>query len=220
MNNWRPLYALQLSKQRITPLMNSKVLVFFSWLLVLGVGLSCTHHLGAQHAANSLGPGSYAQRLRHLEQADSLRNFSSGLRLSAAEEQANRRLVALRQQALAHYDSIHFFPPARNFYRGRRQLYTSRLYHLLRTMPKGGVHHLHPGAGGSPWWMVQRALREPNCYVFWQPDQGPHLKGELHFYKASEVPAGFVAAQELQRMVPGFGAKLHELLTFDEGISR
>jgi len=173
----------------------------------------------AQRPASLPGPRSYAQRLRSLEQADSLRNFSSALRLSADEERANQRLLALRQQALAHYDSIHFFPPARNFYRGRRQLYASRLYHLLKTMPKGGVHHLHPGAGGSAWWLVQRALREPQCYVFWRPDQGLYLKGQLHFFRTNEVPAGFVAAQTLQRTVPGFARQLHDLLTFDERVS-
>jgi adenosine deaminase CECR1 len=220
MNTWRPFPVRIRSIYQATSLLASKLTVVFAWLLVLSTAPSCTRHLGKPPVASAPGASSYAQRLRHLEQADSLRNFSSALRLSAAEEQANRRLVALRQRALAHYDSIHFFPPARNFYRGRHQLYASPLYRLLKTMPKGGVHHLHPGAGGSPWWMVRRAVREPNCYVFWQPDRGPYLKGQLHFFRAGEVPAGFVAAQVLQRTVPGFEAQLHELLTFDERMSR
>ncbi|MGI4741445.1 MAG: hypothetical protein ACRYG7_40280 [Janthinobacterium lividum] len=186
------------------------------WLLLLGGALGCARQQVAQHRP----PATYAQQLRRLEQADSVRNFSSALRLSVAEERANQRLVALREQLLAHYDSIHFFPPARNFYRWRRHMYTTQLYHVLKAMPKGGVHHLHPSAGGSAWWIVQRALREPQCYVYWAPDNELYIKGQLHFFRPTEVPAGFRPAAALGRAVPNFAAQLHALLTFNERMSR
>ncbi|HEX8425493.1 hypothetical protein [Hymenobacter sp.] len=194
------------------------------WLGLLGGATGCVQLKPGQSSQSTEVKKrrvlSYEQQLQQLELADSLRNFSASLRLSTEEQQANKRLKALRGQMLAHYDSVHFFPPARNFYRGRQHMYATKLYRLLKSMPKGGVHHLHPGAGGSAWWMVERAMREPNCYVFWRPDNGQYLKGQLQFFRPQEVPQGFELAQVLQRTVPGFPNQLHELLTFNEHTGR
>jgi hypothetical protein len=104
MNIWRPSLLYRLSTLRAYIFSFSKSAILFTGLLGLGAEVGCTRHLGRPPAANASSVRSYAQHLRHLEQGDSLRNFSAGLR----EEQANWRLVALRQEALAHYDSIHF----------------------------------------------------------------------------------------------------------------
>ena len=177
-------------------------------------------HLAGAPAPLSKSSAAYERQRRALVRDDSARAFDAAIVLTPAERRANRKLVQLRQQLVAHYDSINYFPPAHNFFRARRQMYTTRLYRLLLAMPKGGVHHLHPNAGASPWWLVQRALREPNCYVYWGPASAQYLKGQLRFFRAGEVPAGFYAAGALNDTVCHFPQKLHHLLTFDATTGR
>jgi hypothetical protein len=127
-------------------------------------------------------PEAYGQARQQLLKQDSLRAFDAHVALSTEEQVLNRRLIALREQMLARYDSVHFFPPARNFYQSKAHMYASPLYQVLRQMPKGGVHHLHAGAGGNFRWMIRRAIREPSCYVYWRDDRGG----------APERPAAFL----------------------------
>ena len=63
--------------------------------------------------------------------ADSARVFDAAIVLTPAGQRANRKLVQLRQQLVAHYDSINYFPPAHNFFHAHRQIYAKRLYRLL-----------------------------------------------------------------------------------------
>ncbi|HEX8349694.1 MAG TPA: hypothetical protein VF598_07020, partial [Hymenobacter sp.] len=151
--------------------------------------------------------------------ADSSRAFNAAIVLSAEEQRANQKIIFLRRQLLAHYDSTHFFPPARNFYQSRSHMYATKLYRLLRKMPKGGIHHLHPNAGGSSWWIVQRALREPQCYVYWQRDNAPYIKGQIYFFRPQDAPVGFYPAKALNDTVKNFPRKLHDLLTFNASVS-
>ncbi|MGI4886828.1 MAG: hypothetical protein ACRYFR_17870 [Janthinobacterium lividum] len=191
-----------------------------AWLALAGCAGGPGAHPAGAPAPPSKSSAAYERQRRALVRADSARAFDAAIVLTAAEQRANRRLVRLRQQLVAHYDSVNYFPPAHNFFRGRRQMYATRLYRLLRALPKGGVHHLHPNAGASPWWLVQRALREPNCYVYWGPASAQYLKGQLRFFRAGEAPAGFCTAGALNDTVRHFPQKLHHLLTFDATTGR
>ncbi len=113
------------------------------------------------------------------------------------------------------YQQQHFLFPSHYFYRSKRLIEQTQLFHILRKMPKGGVLHLHPGAAGNLRWVVEQALKTPNCYVFWQEDRRPFVKGQLDFFKPLRVPEGFYSVWSLNKTVPHFADSLYDLLTFD-----
>lgn len=160
----------------------------------------------------------YEQQRLKLVKSDSLLSFEASVSLSEKEEIANQKLVALRKEMMAQYNSAHFFPPANHFYKSKDHMYNTKLYKLLKKMPKGGIHHLHPNAGSSFRWIVQRALQEPNCYVYWQADTKQYVKGQIHFYREGEAPAGFYPIKALNDSVNAFPNKLYGFLTFDKSI--
>ncbi len=162
----------------------------------------------------------YQQYYQQLLTADSLLSFDASVELSAAEETANQTLIRLRRDMLAHYDSIHFFPPARSFYSSKAHMYTTPLFAILKKMPKGGIHHLHGAVGGHFGWMIQRALQQPHCYVYWQTPNEQYVKGQIHFFSKEEVPDGFYPIQVLHDSIESFEAQLYDLLTFEEDVTK
>ena len=162
----------------------------------------------------------YAAQRKNLFMKDSVLSFSASLKLSAKEEAVNQKLITLRNQMIAYYDSIHFFPPSRNFYKSRDHIYTTPLFKILKQMPKGGILHFHPAAGVSYRWLIQQALKEPDCYVYWQQGNKQFLEGQIHFYKTGEAPNGFYPIKLLHDSISNFSDQLYKLLTFDESIKR
>lgn len=157
----------------------------------------------------------YLQARQKLVATDSIQDFDAQIALSAEEQQLNEKLVALRKQMIQQYDAVNFFPPAHNFYKSQEHIYTTPLFQVLKKMPKGGIHHFHPTAGLSFEWVINRALQEPGCYVYWQKDNEQYIRGQMHFYKKDEVPEGFYAIQQLNDSIAGFKNQLYQLFTFN-----
>ena len=162
----------------------------------------------------------YPIHRKNLVLKDSLQSFNRSLKLSATEEAVNLRLIALRNQMIAYYDSIHFFPPSRSFYKSRDYIFTTSLFNILKQMPKGGILHSHPSAGVSYRWVIKQAMKEPGCHVYWQQDNQQFLKGQIHFYKPGEAPRGFYPIHVLDDSISNFSNQLYELLTLDESLKK
>ncbi|WKN46237.1 hypothetical protein [Tunicatimonas pelagia] len=159
-----------------------------------------------------------AARQQYVQQ-DSAQAFDADITLSEKEKLANQKLKAIQRQMLDHYKETNFFPPARYFYQSKEHIEQTELFQLLRKMPKGGLLHLHPSASGDLHWVVNRALTEPNCYVFWDESSDKHLKGELAFFREDEVPDGFREVDKIAQEIPSFTDSLYDLLTFDQSMS-
>jgi adenosine deaminase CECR1 len=82
-------------------------------------------------------------------------------------------------------------------------------------MPKGGILHLHTEGTASATWVIQTAIQNPSCYVYWKDDEGDFLKGQLAFFKEGKAPAGFRKVAELNKEEKNFQKNLLHLLTFD-----
>lgn len=162
----------------------------------------------------------YEAQRRALTTADVAQRFDAGLALSASEQTFNARLVDLRHALVAEYRSQKRFPPAEPFYAVKEQIAASELFKLLRSMPKGGVLHLHTSSTAPASWIIDRALREPGCCVCWPDDQGDALRGQLGFYAADKLPPGFQPAADVLAADAEFPAKLLDLLTFGTGDAR
>ena len=152
-------------------------------------------------------------------QQDSAQAFDADIVLNSREKLADQKLKTMQREMLDHYKATNFFPPARYFYQSQEHIEQTDLYHLLRKMPKGGLLHLHPSASGDLHWVVNRALTEPDCYVFWDENSNKHIKGELKFFREDNVEAGFERVSTLNRQVPSFTDSLYDLLTFDQSMS-
>ncbi|MEM6842942.1 MAG: adenosine kinase [Bacteroidota bacterium] len=159
-----------------------------------------------------------ATRQQYVQQ-DSAQAFDAEITLNEKEKRADQKLKAIQKEMLDHYKATNFFPPARYFYQSKEHIEQTDLYHLLRKMPKGGLLHLHPSASGDLHWVVDRALTEPACYVFWDENSGEHIKGQLAFFQENNVPKGFQKVTEMNQQVPHFTDSLHDLLTFDQRMS-
>lgn len=97
---------------------------------------------------------------------DRAMRLGAGLGLSADEEEANRRLMALKQQELDR--TREYFPPAESFLKEKtKQLVAeSPVFAVMKRLPKGGVLHAHGGALGDFRWLVSAVAYRPDCYIY------------------------------------------------------
>jgi adenosine deaminase CECR1 len=104
-------------------------------------------------------------RARLIGQERALR-LGASLVLTAAEEAANQRLLALKQTELNR--TRLYFPAARSFLENKvKQLIAeSPVFEVMRRMPKGGVLHSHGAAGGDFRWLIATATYRPDAYIY------------------------------------------------------
>ncbi len=157
--------------------------------------------------------------------ADLLRNrrasqCGSGLGLNNDESKANRHLVRLRDKLISDYKQRGAFPPAEYFFAAKPHIESTELFQILREMPKGGILHIHTSSTGRASWVVENAASRPNCYVYWEDDNGDHLKGQLGFYESGSEPTGFRPVQQVRDEVADFDQQLLGLITLGEQDAR
>ena len=155
----------------------------------------------------------HKKSLIDLMEEDRQLHFASDIQLSEDEKRLDEKLVALRTQMKAYYDSLGFFPPSGSFYKYKEHIEQTDLYHLLRKMPKGGVHHLHSSGAIDFEWLFNKAITLPECHIFWADSNDEHIKGQLNFFKPGKAPSGYVTARQLHASEKNFKREFHDLLT-------
>ena len=180
----------------------------FLWIGIYSVIFSCI--LGCSSTANPANfAETYNQQRQVLVNSDANQRFSSGIKLNPAETKLAQKLLRLRLQMKAHYDSVGFFPPAQPFAKYKTHVATTKLFQLIRKMPKGAIHHLHPSAGADFNWLVDVITKDAKAYVYWAEPSNNHIKGEIQFFGNNDVvPKGFRSATELQNEDITFKEKL------------
>ena len=138
---------------------------------------------------------------------------ASGLRFTREERAADAILAAQRRDFLerhaASLDRLFTGPIAAL----RRELAHEKLYQTLQDMPKGGMLHIHATATGRASWIVDRALSEPRCFIYWGPPSDRYARGQLAFFPGQTVPAGWLRVATVARFVPHLRARLLALYT-------
>lgn len=158
--------------------------------------------------------GAFGKSLRErLILADSTFDFSSGVRLTSREKNADAALSRLRsayfQRFALHPDLPHRTP----FLVSRSDLKLERLHRVLRTMPKGGLLHVHATATGSVEWIVERALSMPDCYIYWEETNDRYVHGQLGFFPNGCAPAGWMLLTKLKAAHPNIREELEALFS-------
>ena len=161
----------------------------------------------------------YLQRRASLIEENGSMSFDAGITLNPREAELNTKLIILRDKMIRRYQEKAFFPPAAPFYKSKAHIEETTLFKLFRKMPKGGIQHLHSSAGIDFRWLIERVQKEPDCYLYWGETNKDYVKGQMHFYKASEVPEGFLPANEA---LAGEKRKMEliEFLTLDQETDR
>lgn len=162
----------------------------------------------------------YLEQRKALMAADSTLYFDAAVKLSPAETKLNQLMQKEQKQLLNHYKQTHFFPSARDFYQSKKHIEGTKIFQVLRQMPKGGILHLHQLAMGDARWVVDKAIATPEMHVFWEESNDTYVKGQLGAYPAGAAPAGFQAIGELNTRDASFADQLYKLVTFDENIDR
>jgi adenosine deaminase CECR1 len=149
----------------------------------------------------------YMKARERLIQAELAMRIDSGIKLAPEEEQANRRLMLLKQEEMER--TREYFPPAHSFLESRtRQLIDqSPILEIMRRMPKGGILHGHGRAMGDFRWLVKHATYLPNCYIY-QGQVEPPRQGSL---RISSEPPG-----EGWRLVGGLRKAADNIEQFDD----
>ncbi len=159
----------------------------------------------------------YRAARERLIQEDRGRRLGAGLVLTAAEEAANTRLMALKQAELDR--TRDYFPPAHSFLRERTKeaMAGSRVLEVMRRLPKGGVLHAHGGALGDFRWLVANVTYRPDCYMYVGPAAAPP-RGTLRL--ADQSPGeGWRLVRELRAEAPdaaAFDAEIYRSITLGE----
>ncbi|MEZ5041654.1 MAG: hypothetical protein R2828_17300 [Saprospiraceae bacterium] len=151
---------------------------------------------------------------------DSTLYFDREVDLNPKEAHLNRVLAAEQKTLLDHYKATHFFPPARNFYQSKAHIEATKIFEVIRKMPKGGVLHLHQLAMSDADWVVDRALQIPEMHIYWGSPHPSFIKGQFHAYPIGDAPSGFFPVQEMERQYPAFADSIRQLITFEEWIDR
>lgn len=139
--------------------------------------------------------------------------FSADLSLNAREKAAEAVLAAQREVFLERYSADPDRPFTAHFRQWRGHLEDSRIYRSLQRMPKGGLLHIHDGAVGDAEWIVDRALSEPDCFIYWGPASDTRVHGELAFFPGQQAPPGWIRLNKLARARPHLRGELLKLYT-------
>jgi adenosine deaminase CECR1 len=151
-----------------------------------------------------------AARTRLIEQERAMR-LGASLILTAEEDAANRRLLALKQ---AEFDRTQgYFPPARSFLddKVKQLIANSPVLEVMRRLPKGGILHSHGAASGDFRWLIAHATYRADAYIYLGTAAQP-VRGAL---RISKQPPG-----EGWRPITEMRAAALDAKTFDDELYR
>lgn len=110
--------------------------------------------------------GRYDLRRKQLVCLDSALRFDRAIELSEAEKQVDAFLEGLRSVEGTTLKALNQFPPALRFPQAKPIIESTKLFSVLKDMPKGGYLHGHLEAMIDIKWMVRKAAEDiGNCYL-------------------------------------------------------
>jgi adenosine deaminase CECR1 len=159
----------------------------------------------------------YMKARKRLIQAELDMRFDAGITLTPKEEEANRRLMALKKEEIERTRA--YFPPAHSFLESktRNLIDQSPILEIMKRMPKGGILHVHGFLMGDYRWLVDQATYLPNCYIYTGKNE-KLPQGKLQIFE--EPPGeGWRLVIELRKAaddVQEFDEELYQSVTLGE----
>ncbi|PKF73967.1 adenosine kinase [Chryseobacterium sp. PMSZPI] len=179
---------------------------YFMYVALLGSPL-----LAAQ---NKVGETSaYQQNWMSLEKENEALAFDADIQLSDAELRLDKKLFQIRKQFLDEAEKQKTPVYNLSFNEIKPLIESSKLFKIIRTMPKGGLLHTHSGGVTDMKWVVATARKYKECYVFDQKDNKDFIFGQLAFFEKGKVPKGFANLDKKLASDAHFEKELLESLT-------
>ncbi len=138
--------------------------------------------------------------------------FSAEVVLNENEQKLDKKIAHLVQDLQRKFLTSNRFCPSRNYLLIKSCVENSPLFHILHRMPKGAVLHIHSHSIGSAKWLVERAVKDDNTYIY-MADDARLLKGTMKVFRKGEVPDGFQSMQGLAKRDSQFIEKVVEMIT-------
>ncbi|MFS4457374.1 adenosine kinase [Maribacter sp. 2304DJ31-5] len=150
---------------------------------------------------------------KDLMNANEKKAFDYSIILSREEKLLNKKIKSLREE------TIHHFSKHPKFYELSKQIDTTKLFAILKTMPKGGLLHSHSGGLTDIHWLINRAKEFDECYVYTRFSNDQYLFGQLNIYSEAKVPSGFVRLKDILDENTSFENQLYDLLVLNKAQS-
>ncbi|XP_027631457.1 adenosine deaminase 2 isoform X2 [Tupaia chinensis] len=130
--------------------------------------------------------------------------------LNEQEEAANARLMALKEKEFRQAVRTRQFPPSMHFFRARRLIEQSEVFHILRDMPKGAALHVHDFGMLTMDWLVHNVTYRRHLYFCMTP------RGNMQFRFADPAPSSLPpAACSAWTLMEDFRKKVKNVTEFD-----
>ncbi|XP_034178804.2 adenosine deaminase [Osmia lignaria lignaria] len=128
---------------------------------------------------NLLPLGNYKALREEILEYEQRLMIGSNLNLNDVEKQANKILMKAKREELdAAFKNPELFAPAQNFISARKYIDRSKVFQLLRLMPKGAVLHAHDTAIVSADYIYHNITFRDDLYIC---GNGSNIR--LHFFR-------------------------------------
>src|SRR5262245_25922908 len=189
------------------------------WLCVAILAWGAPYARGQENLAKARER--YEKQRRSLANVDQTMRFDAAARASLTDEEkkANEILIALRDREIDDYQNNNSCPPGHPFYKSRETIEKSKMFAILRQMPKGAALHVHSSSAGNVA-SILKACSRPECIVELQDDGqgGRRLTGVFRFIEPdSPLPSNYEYASTARKALgeQEFAKQITEQLTLD-----
>lgn len=116
-------------------------------------------------AGRALNTSDYLEQRQAMLAQEQTDIMGQDIVLTAAEEEANKVLMAAKDLEMEDgFETLNFIP-SKNFLTMVQQMEASQVYKLIKKMPKGAALHVHDTALASSAWVVEELTYWPNLYM-------------------------------------------------------
>lgn len=191
----------------------TKLFMALSVLIITLLISSCKDGEGINE--NLSENSSYLDTKYELILNDEKESFCYHIKLSKAEEQLEKRLIALRElfEKNIKLNKRNFYTEP--FHNVKDYIKATTLFEIFKSMPKGGLLHTHSAGVTNIKWLIKEAQQLPNCYVYSKTNSKDVLYGQLGIYDKNKAPEGYVSLSSHIEKNPNFIDELHNLLILD-----